>query len=305
MAKASNTAARRPIKRSREDLIFDCISYGFLSIVLIIILYPLYFIVAASFSDPYAVLTGKTALLPKGLNVDSYVRIFQEKSIWRGYWNSILYTTAGTFLNVVLTMTIAYPLSRRYFSGRKVIMTILLITMYFSGGLVPTYILVKNLHLRDTFWVMIFLGAISVYNVIIARTFLEGNIAPELEEAASIDGCSQFRFFGTMVLPLSKAIIAVLVLYYAVAHWNDYMRALVYLDKAEKYPLQMVIRSILIQTQMIDKDTIDVEELNAQMKLAEAMKYGVMIVSSVPVLMLFPFIQKYFIKGVMIGSVKG
>lgn len=293
------------IKRSREDAIFDTITYIFLGLFMLIVLYPLYFIVIASISDPYAVLTGKTALLPRGLNVDSYKRIFKESQIWVGYKNSILYTFFGTLLNVALTMTIAYPLSRKYFSGRKTIMTILLITMYFSGGMIPLYILVNKLNLRDTFWVMIFLGAISVYNVIIARTFLEGNISSELEEAAAIDGCSQLHFFTTMVLPLSKAIIAVLVLYYAVAHWNDFMRGLIYLDKAEHYPLQLVIRSILIQTQMIDHDTVDVEELNAQMKLAEAMKYGVMIVSSIPVLILFPFIQKYFVKGVMIGSVKG
>ncbi len=304
MAKAKVEEGKK-IKKSHEDKIFDTVTYILLGFFMLIVLYPLYFIVIASFSDPYAVLTGKTALLPKGLNVKSYVRIFQEDTIWRGYLNSILYTTTGTLLNVTLTMMIAYPLSRKYFSGRKTIMTILLITMYFSGGLIPTYILVNKLNLRDTFWVMIVLGAISVYNVIVARTFLESNISSELEEAAQIDGCSQFRFFGYMVVPLSKAIIAVLVLYYAVGHWNDYMRGLIYLDKPEKYPLQMVIRSILIQTQMIEKDTIDIEELNAQMKLAEAMKYGVMIVSSVPVLLLYPFIQKYFIKGVMIGSVKG
>lgn len=305
MAKEKVKMKSTAIKRSKEDLIFDTVTYVLLGLIMLIILYPLYFIVIASISDPYAVLNGDTALHPVGLNIDSYKRIFQESRIWTGYLNSILYTVFGTLLNVFLTMTVAYPLSRRYFSGRKFVTTILLIIMYFSGGLIPTYILVNNLHLRNTFWIMIFLGAVSTYNVIIARTFLEGNIASELEEAASIDGCSQIRFFASMVMPLSKAIIAVLVLYYAVGHWNDFMRGLIYLDKEKKFPLQLIIRSILIQTQMIDKDTVDVEELNAQMKLAEAMKYGVMIVSSVPVLLLFPFIQKYFIKGVMIGSVKG
>lgn len=269
------------------------------------IAYPLYFVTIASISDPYAVLNGEVMLFPKGLNVDSYIRIFQDKNIWTGYANTFLYTISGTLLNVALTMTIAYPLSRKYFSGRKTIMTLLLITMYFSGGMIPTYLLVNNLHLRDTFWVMIFLGAISTYNVIITRTFLEGNISSELEEAASIDGSSQLHFFFTMVLPLSKSILAVLVLYYAVAHWNDYMRAMIYLNSAKKYPLQLVIRSILIQTQMIDTNALDVAEIDARMKLAEAMKYGVIIISSIPVLILYPFIQKYFIKGVMIGSVKG
>lgn len=293
------------IKRSKEDLIFDIIAYAFLGAVLLIIVYPLYFVTIASVSDPYAVLNGEVVVLPKGLNIDSYIRIFQDKNIWTGYANTFLYTILGTLLNVALTMTIAYPLSRKYFSGRKTIMTLLLITMYFSGGMIPTYLLVNSLHLRDTLWVMIFLGAISVYNVIITRTFLESNITSELEEAASIDGASQLHFFFKMVLPLSKSILAVLVLYYAVAHWNDYMRGMIYLNSAKKYPLQLVIRSILIQTQMIDTNSIDVEEIAARMKLAEAMKYGVIIVSSVPVLVLYPFIQKYFVKGVMIGAVKG
>lgn len=293
------------MKRSREDVIFDTISTIVLCLVFLIVAYPLFFVVIASVSDPYKVLNGEVMLFPKGFNVDSYKRIFAEKSIWTGYFNTILYTVCGTTLNVVLTMTIAYPLSRKYFSGRKVITVILLITMYFSGGMIPTYLLVKNLGMRDTFWVMIFLGAVSAYNVIIARTFLESNIVQELEEAASIDGCSRIRFFFSMVLPLSKAIIAVLVLYYAVAHWNDYMRGLIYLNTAEKYPLQLVIRSILIQTQMIAADSVDVAELDARMKLAEAMKYGVIIVSSLPTLVLYPFVQKYFVKGVMIGSVKG
>jgi putative aldouronate transport system permease protein len=293
------------IKRSREDLTFDIISYTLLILMSLIVLYPLYFIVISSFSDPYQVLSGDVILLPKGLNVDSYARVFKEKSIWTGYRNSLVYTVLGTALNVFLTATIAYPLSRKYFSGRKVITTILLITMFFSGGLIPTYILVNNLKLRNTLWVMIFLGAVSAYNVIIARTNFEANISSELEEAASIDGCAPIRFFFTMVLPLSKAILAVLVLYYAVGHWNDYMRGLVYLTDQERYPLQLVIRSILLTSKMIDFDNPDVEAINHQMRVAEGMKYGVIIISSVPVLVIYPFIQKYFVQGVMIGSVKG
>lgn len=293
------------IRRSLEDRIFDFVTTIMLVLVLAIVAYPLYFVVIASISDPYKVLGGEVLMIPKGLNVDSYKKIFADESIWIGYFNSVLYTVCGTALNVALTMSIAYPLSRRYFSGRKVITGILLITMYFSGGMIPTYLLVKNLGLRDSFWVMIFLGAVSVYNIIIARTFLESNIGQELEEAASIDGCSKIRFFFSMVLPLSKAIVAVLVLYYAVAHWNDYMRGLIYLNSADKYPLQLVIRSILIQTQMAAADTTDVADIDARMKLAEAMKYGVIIVSCLPTLVIYPFIQKHFVKGVMIGSVKG
>lgn len=293
------------MKRSKGDRIFDMVSTIILCLVFLVVSYPLYFVIIASVSDPYQVLNGNVMLFPKGFNIDSYVRIFEESSIWKGYVNTILYTVCGTTLNVILTMTIAYPLSRKYFSGRKIITAILLITMYFSGGMIPTYLLVRNLGLRDTFWVMIFLGAISAYNVIIARTFLESSIAQELEEAASIDGCSKLQFFFSMVLPLSKAIIAVLVLYYAVAHWNDYMRGLIYLNTAEKYPLQLIIRSILIQTQMMASDATDIADIDARMKLAEAMKYGVIIVSCLPTLVLYPFVQKYFVKGIMVGSVKG
>lgn len=293
------------MKRSKDDIIFDVINTIVLGLVFFIVAYPLYFVVIASVSDPYAVLNGEVLFFPKGLNVDSYVKIFADKQLWVGYANTIAYTFVGTIINVALTMTVAYPLSRRYFSGRKVITTILLITMYFSGGMIPTYLLVKSLGLRDTFAVMVLLGAVSVYNVIIARTFLESNIGDELEEAAEIDGCSKIRFFFSMVLPLSKAIIAVLVLYYAVAHWNDYMRGLIYLNTADKYPLQLVIRSILIQTQMAAQDSTDIADIDARMKLAEAMKYGVIIISTLPTLVLYPFIQKHFVKGVMIGSVKG
>lgn len=293
------------IKDSREDKIFSTVSYVFLGALLVIVAYPLYFVLIASVSDPYMVLNGDVWLFPNGFNVEAYGRIFQDAAIWKGYANTIMYTVVGTLINVTLTMLIAYPLSRKYFSGRKPIMTFLIITMYFSGGMIPSYLLVNFLKLRDTFWVMVILGAISVYNVIIARTFLESNITEDLENAASIDGCSQFRFFISIVIPLSKAVIAVLVLYYAVSHWNDYMRGLIYLDTADKYPLQLVIRSILIQTKMVISDQLDPSELDALMRLSESIKYGVIIVTSVPVLVLYPFVQKHFVKGVMIGSVKG
>ena len=301
----SKPVEKTTIKRSKEDVVFDVITTILLCIAFVIVAYPLYFVVIASISDPYKVLRGEVVWAPKGLTFESYKEIFKNSKIWIGYKNTILYTFFGTLLNVALTMTVAFPLSRRYFSGRKFVSTILLITMYFGGGMIPTYLLVKSMGLRDTFWVMIFLGAVSAYNVIIARTFLEGNIPMELEEAASIDGCSKINFFFKMVLPLSKAVIAVLVLYYAVAHWNDYMRGMIYLDKESKFPLQLVIRSILLQTQMNAANSDDLADIEAKMKLAEALKYGVIIISSVPVLVMYPFVQKYFVKGVMIGSVKG
>ncbi|MEG1686314.1 MAG: carbohydrate ABC transporter permease [Angelakisella sp.] len=305
MKKQEQTRNSTQIRRTREDTVFDVITVLFLGALLLIIAYPLYFVLIASISDPYEVLNGNVLFLAKGINFDAYKRIFQDKTIWIGYFNTFAYTVCGTMFNVALTMMIAYPLSRKNFSGRKTIMTLLIITMYFGGGMIPTYMLVNKLQLRNTFWVMIVLGAVSVYNIIIARTFLESNISTELEEAASIDGCSQLKFFTSMVIPLSKSVIAILVLYYAVAHWNDYMRGLLYLDKAEKFPLQLVIRSILLQTKTVAADTMDVFELDARMKLAESIKYGVIIISSLPVLVLYPFVQKHFVKGVMIGSVKG
>lgn len=293
------------VKETGANKLFDIINITLLCFALIVVAYPLYFVVIASFSDPYLVLRGDVLLYPKGFTFDSYARVFQNRMIWVGYSNSILYTLVGTALNVMLTMMIAYPLSRKYFCCRKLFTTILLITMYFTGGMIPTYIQVKNMGLRNTFWVMIVLGAVSTYNVIIARTFLEANIPSELEEAAAIDGCSQGRFFFQFVLPLSKAVMAVLVLYYAIAHWNDYMRGLLYLDEPNRYPLQLIIRSILIETQMAASDVANAENVDELMKMAESIKYTVIIISTIPMLMIYPFVQKHFVKGVMVGSVKG
>lgn len=292
------------IKNSKEDIIFNICSYTILGIFALIILYPLYYVVIASFSDPYDVLNGNVTLYPKGITFKGYERIINDKSIWTGYLNTIIYTFIGTTLNVSLTMMIGYPLSRKHFSGRKVIMTILLITMYFQGGLIPQYILVSNMGLRGTRAVMVLLGAVSVYNVIVARSFLESNIPDELVDAASIDGCAPIPFFLRMVIPLSKAIIAVLIMYYGIAHWNDYFRAMIYLNKTEQFPLQLILRSILIQSQSL-AGSDDVDLAVEAHRMAEQMKYGVIVVSSVPVLLLYPFLMKYFEKGVMIGSVKG
>lgn len=293
------------MKSTREDKVFDALTYIILGAAMLIVAFPLYFILIASFSDPTATARGEVLLFPVSPSLEGYQRIFQNKDIWTGYANTLVYTIFGTTLNVFLTMAVAYPLSRKYFSGRKVLMGYFMFTMFFNGGLIPEYLLVKNLDLRDTLTVMVVLGAVNVFNVIIARTFLMSNIPSELEEAASIDGCSQIRFFFQMVLPLSGAIIAVLVLYYGIAHWNDYFKGMIYLNSTEKYPLQLVIRSILIQSQLEAVDDTLMETMNARIHIAELVKYGVIIVSSLPVLVLYPFLQKYFTKGVMIGSVKG
>lgn len=297
------------IKRTKEDLIFDVIVYTVLSLLFVIVAYPLYFILIASISDPIAVSNGETLLYPARITLEGYQRILADNRIWSGYLNTIIYTIIGTCINVTITMMIAYPLSRKGFSGRNVIMVFLMITMYFSGGIIPQYLLVKSLGLINNWLVIVILGAVSVYNIIIARSFLEANIPDELLEAASIDGCSQLKFFFTMVIPLSKAIIAVLALYYGVAHWNDFMKALIYLKDESLHPLQLILRSILIQSQMSaemsQNMSMDVE-LAAQIeRTKELIKYGVIIISSLPVLIIYPFMQKYFVKGVMIGSIKG
>lgn len=295
----------KTVKLSGEDLIFEIVNYAILGLFLLIVAYPLYFVVIASISNPYDVVSGNVYLLPKNITFEGYERIIRDSSIWTGYKNTIFYTTIGTLLSVGLTMMLAYPLSRKHFSGRKFIMVLLLITMYFHGGLIPQYLLVKNLGLRDTWMAIVLLGAVSVYNVIITRSFLEANIPEELEQAAAIDGCSPIKFFTLMVLPLSKAVIAVLVLYYGVGHWNDYFKAMIYLNKSEKFPLQLILRSILVQSQTTAEMSDDFSVIEEAMRIAEQIKYGVIIVASVPVLILYPFLQRYFIKGVMIGSIKG
>lgn len=293
------------VKGSREDKIFDIVTYVLLGLLLIIIAYPLYFVVIASISDPYAVTSGKVILWPVGVNFRGYSKILQRSDIWIGYFNTFAYTIVGTLINVIFTMAVSYPLSRKYFSGRKVLMIYFMITMYFGGGMIPEFLLIKGLHMRNTFAVMVVLGAVGVFNMIICKSFLEANIPAELEEAASIDGCSSFRFFIQFVFPLSGSIIAVLVLYYGIEHWNDYMRALIYIDDANKYPLQLILRSILIQTELEVSDSALRETMEEKLKLAESIKYGVIIVASLPVLIIYPFLQKYFAKGVMIGSLKG
>lgn len=293
------------IKTSKEDRIFNFIVYTVLGLALLVVLYPLYFVVIASFSDPNEVINGKVFLLPKGITFDGYARVFRDARIWTGYMNSVIYTVAGTAIGVMATMMIAYPLSMNKFSGKRWITVFIFIPMYFGGGLIPTYLLMKSLGLLGTRLAVILMGCISTYNIIICMSFLKANIPSDLEEAAELDGCSHFRFFFSMVMPLSKAVMAVLILYYGVGHWNDYFNAMIYLKDSSQYPLQLILRSILLQAQnssaMIDDITM-AEEL---MRITEQIKYGVIIVASVPMLILYPFLQKYFVKGVMIGSLKG
>ncbi|MCM8711214.1 carbohydrate ABC transporter permease [Clostridium sp. SYSU_GA19001] len=292
-------------RKSKEDIIFDIINYSVLGIVCVAVLYPLYFMIIASFSDPNLVALGKVWAYPKKITIEGYSRIFNDNSIWTGYKNSLLYAGLGAVVSVTMTITGAYPLSRKDFYGRNFFMVVFLFTMFFGGGLIPTYLLVKNLHMTNTIWAMVIPGAVSVWNLIITRTFFQTSIPEDLREAASIDGCSDLNFFTKIVLPLSKPIIAVIALYTIVGQWNGFFDALIYLGKEKMYPLQLILRNILIQAEPQKGMLIDIETLMAKQRAKELIKYGVIIVSSVPLLTIYPFIQKYFVKGVMIGSIKG
>jgi len=274
------------------------------------VLFPLIHIVSASISDPDLVNTGKIWLLPKGIMFEGYKKVFENNEIVVGYRNTIFYTVVGTFVNLAVTLPAAYALSKKHLIGRNFLMFFMTFTMYFSGGMIPTYILVKNLNLLNTYTVLIVCGAVSTYNLIICRTFFADSVPSELEDAAMIDGCSTTRTFITIILPLSKALIGVMVLYYGVAHWNSYFNALIYLNDRSKIPLQLVLREILIEQQMASKllesDAVMADDMKAmQMKMSSLIKYSTIVVSSLPVLIAYPFLQKYFEKGVMLGSIKG
>ncbi|MDD9271912.1 carbohydrate ABC transporter permease [Paenibacillus sp. GCM10023248] len=293
------------ISRTAADKWFDACMYVILSLLLLAVLYPLYFVVIASISNPDLVNVGDVALFPKGITLEGYRRIFGDASIWLGYRNSLIYTVLGTCLNVILTLTAGYALSRSDLAGRGIFMLVIVFTMFFSGGLIPSYLLIKSLGMLNTIWVMILPNAVSAYNIIIARTFFQSTMPAELLEAAKVDGCSNTRFFLQIVIPVSLPIVAVMVLFSAVGHWNSYFQALIYLKEDSLQPLQIILRKILISNEASENMVDGLVNQADVVRMAETMKYGVIIVSSLPVLVLYPFLQKYFIKGVMIGSLKG
>ena len=294
-------------RKSYSDKIFDIVNLLVMIILLFIFVWPLWFVVIASFSDPNQVWMGKVVLWPKGITLVSYEELLQYKRIWSGYANTIFYTVVGTLVNLVMTVCGAYPLSRKDFMPRHVVMIMLMITMYFSGGLIPTYLVVSKLGLVNTRWAMIIPGAMSVYNMIVTRTYFINSIPSSLQEAATLDGASSFQYLIRVVLPLSKPILAVIGLYYAVGHWNDFYSALIYIYDDSMLPLQSFLRDILMSTKLTlnNMSGVDMATAAAKAQLAQTLKYSVIIVSTVPVLCIYPFIQKYFVKGVMIGSVKG
>lgn len=292
------------MKGMKGDRAFTIFNYIFLSIVTIIVLYPLIFVLSASFSNPQYIISGDIWLWPKEFTVDAYKKVIQNPDIVNGFINTLKYTFFGTLLNIVMTICAAYPLSRKGLKGKGFIMAFMVFTMFFSGGLIPTYLLIRDLGMVNTFWVMIIPNAVAVWNIIIMRTFFQ-SIPHELEESAMIDGAGHLRILWSIVLPLSMPVMAVMVLFYAVGHWNSYFQALIYLQDQSKFPLQLILRQILIQGQVDDMIQSTSESFLAQKLSVEGLKYAVLIVANLPMLMLYPFLQRYFVKGVMIGSLKG
>ena len=304
MAEAKKTLKGTAVRKTRFDRIFDGVIYTILGLLTASYLYILIFTVSASFSDPNAVYSGRVILWPVAFTLQGYERVFQEKMLWIGYRNSLIYMVVGTLISTMLTITGAYALSRKDLPGRNVITGLLVFTMFFSGGIIPLYLIVRSLKLLDSMWALILPGAISMSNLIIARTFFANNIPTGLLDAARIDGCNNIRFFFRIALPLSKPIIAVIALYYAIGLWNDYFNAMIYIKTRTNYPLQLFLREILISSQTSSAMTGDVLEQELLAQLQEIIKYTLIVVGSVPLLVIYPFLQKYFVQGVMIGSLK-
>ena len=285
--------------------LFDAVVHLVLILISVSILYPLLHTIAVSFSDTYNVMANKVLVLPRGFNLESYLYLLRNQKVPRAFLNTVYYTALGVSINLVMTLVMAYPLSKSQLVGRNVILKLIMFTMFFSGGIIPTYLMMNSLGMINTVWAMILPGAVSVYNTIIMRTFFVNSIPPELQEAAQVDGCSNTRLLLQIVLPLSKQILAVMVLFYGVAHWNAFFNALIYLTESKRYPLQLVLRSILIQNTASQDMLGDLDTMGSRVMMAETIKYALIIVSTLPMMILYPFLQRFFEKGVMVGAVKG
>lgn len=303
--KSENVTTRVKYKLTGCDLVFYGISALVIGILTLTVLYLIVYILSASFSSPAALAAGKVVLWPVDFSVDGYKAVFNYSKVWIGYRNTIFYVIVGTAINVSMTLLCAYPMAQKDLYGGKAIMAYFTFTMIFNGGMIPTYILIKNLGIMNTIWSLLLPGAMTIYNMIIARTFIRTNIPSELKDAARIDGCDDFHFFFEVVLPLSKAIIAVLILWYAVGHWNSYMDAFLYLRDNNLYPLQIFLKDVLVSGEFSAEDMMDPETAIALQNMKLLLKYSLIVVSVVPLFFFYPFVQKYFVKGVTIGSVKG
>ena len=302
--KTKQTAVKVKLYHTVPDRILTAFVWILLILILLVIVVPILFIVASSFSDPSAVTAGKVFLWPVDFSLAGYRVIFQSPNIMQGFYNSVIYTLLGTVISVTLTLFAGYPLSRKDLKIRGPVLFLFSVTMFFNGGMIPTYLVVSKLHLIDTIWAMVLPSAMGVWNVILTKTYIQSSIPDEIYESAALDGCSDWKYFIHMVIPLSKPIIAVMVLLYAVGKWNDFFSGLIYLNDASLQPLQLILRNILVQNDASGMAMNLGEQMNRQ-ELKTLMQYSLIIVSSVPVLLLYPFIQKYFVKGIMLGSIKG
>ncbi|MGI6184740.1 MAG: carbohydrate ABC transporter permease [Candidatus Fimadaptatus sp.] len=293
------------IKLTRSDKVFFTTTYVLMVLLMVITAYPLLYILACSFSSRTAILSGKVVIIPVDFSIEGYQKVFEYNDVLTGYLNTFFYTIFGTLINIVVTMLCAYPMARNGWPLKKGFTFLFMFTMFFSGGMIPTYLLISNMGMINTRWALLLPGAMSVYNMIIARTFIQNSIPGELLEAAQIDGCSDGLYFVKVVLPLSKAVIAVLTLYYAVGHWNAYFNAFIYLSDRSLYPLQIILREILIENSISAESLMDEQMAAQKAGLSDLLQYSLIVVSTAPILCIYPFVQKYFIKGVMIGSVKG
>ncbi|REE86473.1 carbohydrate ABC transporter membrane protein 2 (CUT1 family) [Paenibacillus taihuensis] len=296
---------QQKIREPFGDRVLLYVIYALLALLTLTVLYPLLYILSSSLSSPDAVVSGQVWLFPVEFSMRAYKSIFQSSQLMLGFYNSLVYTVVGTFINVSFTILMAYPLSQKKMAGRSFFMILMMITMFFSGGLIPTYLLVKNLHMLDTRWALWLPGALSVFQVIIARTFFMASIPHELQEAAQIDGCRDIRYLWSVALPLSKPIIAVMTLMYAVGHWNAYFDALIYLRSEHLFPLQYVLRNLLILNAADPEMLANTAQSLRDKGFEQVLKYALIVVACVPVLIMYPFVQKHFVKGVMIGSLKG
>lgn len=292
------------VKKSRSDKVFDFFLYLIAIILVIVMLYPMYFIIIASISAPQLVSSGQIMFIPRGVNLKGYKKLLEYSQLWVGYKNTILYTFFGTVASLVLNIPAAYALSRKDLCGRKLLTVFYLIPMFFTGGLIPTYLIVQQFGLLDDFWVMVVPFSVITYYIIVAGTFFSNSIPQDMWEAAQIDGCGNLGYFFKIVLPLSKAVLAVIALWTAVGQWNSYFNALIYLRSSELQPLQLVLRNILISNQTISAMTTGAAAVEAK-QMADLIKYAVIVISSAPIMCMYPFVQKYFNQGVMLGSVKG
>jgi len=293
------------MKDSLNDKVFNIINFTVATIFLILILYPLIYVVSSSLSDPLAVVQGRVRFLPVGITLDGYRAVFRQNQIVTGFLNSLWYMGVGTAINIFFTVLAAYPLSRKDFVDRNKFMSAFAFTMLFSGGMIPTFLLVRNLGLLDTRWALVIPNAFGVFNIIVVRTFFQSTIPDELLESAQMDGCTDFRFLRSVVLPLSGPIIAVQVLIYALGHWNTFFSALIYLSTPGLYPLQLVLREILLLNQLAADTGADIADAERRVMLAALLRYSLIVVSSLPFMLLYPFIQRFFVKGMMIGAIKG